>query len=1044
MRGVMRSFAVIGLVVFSAAAEPGMSTGSFSAEFTNGALTGLTDNAGTRFAEGAENAGARLHLLSGDFTASSTNVEQAWSPESGAVEAYSGFKGLEEGTIRTTYTYERGSDDLVIVQRAESPKKGLWGAEWSIEGIPLDMNVIVPGNSGLKLTKATPGSSFIYDYPMMWEAQLVIVEGAGRGFYVWAEDARGIFKRLTVDRNEKGWRLGFITMPFAPFEEQSVCESVRWHLNVYEGDWRVPAKRYREWADKTFRPTALTEQQPMWVRDIRCCVIMAMDEKVLGALPSRLDPKQTLLYVYDWRKAGYDRDYPTYDQPYETFEPFVAGAKALGFRVMLHVNYFGCDPLNPLYEKFEPYQIRSPWGDHQKEWWLWERADPVIKFAYINPAYKPWRDELVTRFSKLCRTYSIDALHLDQTLCIYNDYNGLIDGMSMIDGSVALHRELREALPDVALSGEGLDEVTYRYEAFAQRHAWGLNHADGTYNMSQLRAAHPISSYLLRPYTCIYGYLGYAPPTSGQLYAAWNEAYQHWGVIPTLKPNLDELANPTGFSKQFFDEAGLWQREYVEIDMESAWPDEIAFPFRTASGERVVRTADRRLLWGEREVSRTIADVSRVEGPGSIPGWRAYDDHGVIGLDPALWYPYSSEPRDAGAFHVCALPEGYTLAGVSERDTMAVVRTAQTRASEIRFAAMTGDAVCGSKPFNGEAKEARGELHSDDGALFSGSGDVIYAHPPYGISGTGIAYARYTLKMPANAIRFTAEVAMEQGAVGESKSDGVTYRVSVRAGEYELHAEVHNATIEHRSLELDVTPFAGKETVLELSVDPGPAHNPSFDWARWYEPRIVTGGSVTGEIGFAGLAAWKLALSGASAIELSNDAKTARFTADFPGSVYFLKSAPPVATLPLDVAAAERQVTYLNDAGMELNVPMHACAQPGESTVGGVTRSGLFTHPPDNGRTVVDIPMTVPDTPAEFHSWIGLRDGSKSKGVDFIVQMNGTELARIRCFAGAWQEIVCDLAPCAGKPAVLTLIADSAGDYVCDWAQWGEPRVRPR
>ena len=80
---------------------------------------------------------------------------------------------------------------------------------------------------------------------------------------------------------------------------------------------------------------------------------------------------------------------------------------------------------------------------------------------------------------ELCRHTQADALHLDQTLCIYNDHNGRIDGLSMLQGSIQLHRQLREALPQVALSGEGLNEVTCRYEAFAQRHVWGLDHAQG-------------------------------------------------------------------------------------------------------------------------------------------------------------------------------------------------------------------------------------------------------------------------------------------------------------------------------------------------------------------------------------------------------------------------------------------------------------------------------------------------------------------------------------------------------------------------------------
>ena len=74
--------------------------------------------------------------------------------------------------------------------------------------------------------------------------------------------------------------------------------------------------------------------------------IMGMSIETIEALAERLDPAQTLLYIPGWRRAGYDRDYPTYDEPVDALEPFVTRAHELGYRVMLHVNYFGCDPLN--------------------------------------------------------------------------------------------------------------------------------------------------------------------------------------------------------------------------------------------------------------------------------------------------------------------------------------------------------------------------------------------------------------------------------------------------------------------------------------------------------------------------------------------------------------------------------------------------------------------------------------------------------------------------------------------------------------------------
>jgi len=1029
----MMARGVVGLVAVSVAVAAGgvcggeeIDAGGFQARFEHGALVGLQDTAGNVFVAATEpTKGAAVHHIEGDRWAAS--IQQS--------------AGEPDARVENAYAVDAASGDLVVTQHAESAEKGLWGVEWSIERIPLDMNIVVPAHSGLKLTRTTPGASYTFDYPHAWEAQLVIVEGAGRGFYVWAEDAAGVFKRLTLERRQEGWRLGFITMAYAPFEARSACDSVRWRVNVYEGDWRVPARRYRDWAEQAFGPTQVAEQDPAWVRDIRACVIMGLNIEVLEALPARLDPKQTILYVPSWRKAGYDRDYPTYDAPFETLDPFTTRAHELGFRVMLHVNYFGCDPLNPLYAQFEPYQCRSPWGSHEKDWWLWDRAEPPIKFAYINPAHKPWRDLFVSRMVELCSTCSVDALHLDQTLCIYNDHNGLIDGMSMIDGNVALHRALREALPEVALSGEGLDEVTYRHEAFAQRHAFGINHSEGTFSAAHLKAAHPISSYLLRPYTCMYGYLGCAPPTSGQLYSAWAEVYRHMGVIPTLKPNLAQLSNPTGFSKQFFEEAAFWLDQRVDVDVDAPWPAQVAFPFATATGERVVQTVDRRLLWGDREVSRTISGVAEVRAPGSIPGWHAYDEERIIGLDPGHWYPYSSTPRDLDALHVAALPESFTLDALAVHEDLAFVRTRAASSASIRLAGLIHDAACGSRPFEGQGTEVRGDLGAPDGASFVGTGDALHAHPPFRVAGTGVVYARFALRLPENAVGFISDVAMDDRAVGEDKTDGVTYGVRVQCGEREEHKELHNATSERRPLTMDLAPFAGKEVTLELTVHPGPQRNPSFDWARWYAPRIECDAATVADVTLAGVGPWSLALAGRDVFPLQGDKDGHTLHVPFPGAVYLLPSMPASPMLPLAIASASYRTTFVSDTGVVLDAPPHACAQPGESAVDGVTRAGIFAHPPDHGRTIVDIPMVLPGDPAAFHSFVGIRDRAKSAGVEFVVEANGGTLAREKVLPGAWHEVACDLTPWAGKPVVLSLITDSAGDYICDWAQWGELQI---
>lgn len=1032
----------------------------FTAAFDSGTLSSLSDSGGHSYiGAAAKPVGLTIHRVGADHVAETVGGPSTLDAQGHATRDFTRFSDLPGATATADFDLDKASGDLALSMKCEAQQKAVAGIEWTVGPIPSDMNIIVPGNCGIKMTATSPATSMSFEYPISWEAQLVIIEGKGRGFYIWADDAEGRFKRLNVTLKKDGWWLGFTTWNYAPFDNLDACQSVKWHVNVYEGDWRVPAKRYREWAEKNLRPIRVENQQPSWVKDIRCVVIMGSSIAELEAMTPRLDPKQTLLYVVDWRTPGYDRMYPTYDQVIAEFGPFVKRAHELGYRVMPHANYFGVDPLNPLYEKFAKYQIRDAWGSHDLQWWLWTDADPIIKFAYINPAAREWRQLLIDRMRKVVDTYHIDAVHLDQTLCIYNDNNGLYDGMSMIQGNVALGRELHAALPNLAISGEGLDEVTYRYEAFCQRPSFGVDFVHGTWNKPSLRMAHPISSYLLRPYTIMYGYLGYTSPDNPQLYAAWNENYQHWGVIPTIRPNIAQAQKPTEFWRQLFDEIKLWQQQRVGPDMDGAWPEDVYFPYKTASGDRVVRTSDERILWGGREISRTVTDATEVKLPGTIEGWPCYDRDHIFGLEPAAWYPYFPDARDMAAFHVEHIPDGFRPTRVSMLGDMAMLRTVETDNIVADLAATMSTATTGSAPFEGKPVEMRGALNSDDGSMFTPMGDAIFAHPPWkaqrtnpqtGVveaNGTGISFARWKIWLPAQGkLRFVTEVAMDAGAIGVDKTDGVLYGVTVQKGAKRAHAEVFNATAERKPLELDLAPFAPGEVTLELTVDPGPAKSATFDWARWYRPRVEKSLSLDGEMAVVGPPdkRWTMALSGTEAAAPALVGNKWMVKATFPGTVILLQSLPADVQLPVDLAAMKPLVSIVDYGGRVLTSAQYAGAGPGDGTVAGLTRKGLSTHPPNEGQTIAAYPMVLPAQAAEFHCFVGLQDGSKSKGVLFIVEANGTEIGRQFMLTGAWKGFSADLSPWAGKPVVLSLITDSAGTFEFDWSRWGEPVVRAK
>ena len=625
----------------------------------------------------------------------------------------------------------------------------------------------------------------------------------------------------------------------------------------------------------------------------------------------------------------------------------------------------------------------------------------------------------------------------------------------MLQGNVALHRELRAALPQVALSGEGLDEVTMRYEAFAQRHAYGLDFINGTWDRPHLAMAHPISSYLFLDYTQPYGYLGLTSPDNGQLYAAWRENYKHWGIIPTLRGSGALPAEPSGFLAQVLTEAAAFTQHHLTPDIEGDWPQDVFFSYRgaegttaayrdTGSGTALVVSEGQ----AEREISRTVTGVRELVAPGSISGWHCYDAQRLFGLDPERWYAYSPQGRDLSAFHVAALPEGFTASRVTVTETAVTVDLAPADRALAWVSDLLADAASGSIPDDGPALAQTGPLDSSlDGASFVAQGRNLYAHPPWKLRGSGKAYVTVNVDLPVlqGAIWLRSEAAMDKGAIGPEKTDGVLFSVQVVAqGMEPAAAEVLNATAEPQPLNLDLTAFAGRQVSLTLSVDPGPRRDPTFDWARWYGPRIEADHSSVGVVLLANPPAYAVAMTGTGALTGETEGAFTRFTLPLPGSVILLRQEPTAVNLPLNLARQPLALSFLSESGEVLDKPQYAGGAPAECTVGEVTRPSLSLHPPDHGMTVADYALRLPETPARFHCFTGLRDGSKSQGCGFRVTVNGQTVAYRRMLPGQWEELGADLTTWAGQPVLLSLVTDSEGSFGFDWAAWGEPELIAR
>ena len=486
-----------------------------------------------------------------------------------------------------------------------------------------------------------------------WEAQLAIIQGEQGGFFVRGSDTTFQFKALHYEKNAESFALGFETQNQAPFDALTSAESVIWRLNTYTGDWRVPAKQYRDWMERTFKPWRL-DRMPSWVEDIGLVVTCGLDTKMLDKLAEQADPTKTLLYVVDWRKDDYDVNYPDYTAR-AGFGDFVNVAHRHGFRVMPHTDIVGVSSYHPLYAKFQKFQLRDPW-DGKPAGWLWDEIDNPKRFAYINLSSSEFRKHFVQQLREVREKYRIDAFHLDVSHVVVNDANGLIEGLNSGQGNVLMHKELADAMPGVVFSGASLHEVTFFRDSFAQR---GKLPSEVT--------PHPISSFLFSPYTLPYGHLGLPnPDRQPQLYQEFLDSYESWGVLPTLRIwSVEDLEPDRIGTREILSIAQSWQQFGLKPDFQTDWSTETLFQY-VGTGDEIatLKTTDGGTIFDLPQKGAGYErgfGVTQVKTDQSLPHWHAYNETTLLGLDPRKSYFFSDIPRDLSQVHINALPEGVSV-----------------------------------------------------------------------------------------------------------------------------------------------------------------------------------------------------------------------------------------------------------------------------------------------------------------------------------------------------------------------------------------------
>jgi hypothetical protein len=648
-----------------------------------------------------------------------------------------------------------------------------------------------------------------------------------------------------------------------------------------------------------------------------------------------------------------------------------------------------------------------------------------------------------------------DALHLDFPV-IVSTHEGDIEGMTCARGAEVYLQELQAALPDVALSTEGLNETLLACSFAQLGEPFWVNPTPGM-------RPHPLRSLLFAPYCGLYGHLGLPPQaTSLPAFLTHHDFFDRLGAWPTL--SLDGPLDPANAGTDLV----LREVRYFQQHRLMPAPEEVRFPdelftwrgqdgavsavFDSPPGRRLApRSSPGKPVW------MLLSKINTYGGPGTVAEWRAFDGGRLLGLDPDQRYPIIAGAPDPKVLHLVSSSQPIVLQEVRDSRRRALFRLGGQTAVVADFVQLAGSAAAGILVGSRQEPVSAGAGFATTQAACGGEAlPSILAHPPYqGSALGGVTYGEFPVAVPARGrtlLRFAIGLGdmtdPEQAALDREHplSDGVNFTVFV--DKKQVFRE-HWLRGKWAWREVDLSPYRGKSVIVRLTTGPGPANNAGWDWAAWGQPRVVNLGEAGGEP----LRVQVFSPHGAGLACFGDPDRPGRVAGSHPaegGGVLLdveLPRAQPFGLLyDATPAAGDADLAALPfSTGWTSGGLLHEGSIYGSGTVGPVEVGGgswqvTNGHPPDSGRTALDWCLQLPPEPLRLRLHAQVREGGGP--VAFEVQVNGQPVWTLPMpYPDGWKEGVMDLGPWAGRPILLSLVTDSVGSNNSDWAMWGDVRL---
>lgn len=818
---------------------------------------------------------------------SNSRVEFAEIPGGGRI-TYTGLANDTTAALTQELTVDAKTSDLVIRQSASSASPGLFGIGFSLLNLRPDIEFAVPYFGGQRFGGALGrGQAVGYAWPKFWSAGMVIGEMPGGGsFLVYADDPGLGPKYLKLYNSEAAQGVGLeanAQWPYAERKEVFVCS---WRFNTFAGNWVEPAQRYRDWLATTFQLKPWTERPAAWIKDIALVWMTYLDQSAMREFSRKLDPRNVLILNLGWAK-GFNRNAPHYQPNSAKLAEAVQAAHDLGYRYGVYAAHKLIDRhAHP--DLFAKYDLKLAFDglsqapsaldtlvDQEKNVAQIAKSATGSYLAEIHPGRKAWIEFYSGLMAGFRRDYGIDLFYEDVTGANCGS-SGIVDGLSLHEGTRACDRRIQELLPEVAAAGEYWNEVNV-----AAGQEFGLQNFATWFNRDHLKRlatyAHPLMGAIFNDFC---RYISFRTPIRDVETFHLDQNYlEVMGAMPVWTATPDAA---TAEAHVVLERARLIAGGFKPYYPAAEWGKGVVAWLRDAQGHLVqyVRDGDSTYCWRGVGAGRRLC-YARVKGvtalalpePVTIDGWVAYGKSGPIGLSPEKWYcAFPGRPR-ALPLTITDLPAGVHVAGVRMTPEYGLVELKGTGTGTVRWAPAAALAGRSGVPMNSAdvtaptalvfsfSEPPTAEVHQPlpldrwnivkvANGLVTGPAawksppqawtlgdeklDGYIVEPETGGEGTEVSIDGY-LCLPADR---TLALAVSLGRLGGA-GDGVNFVVRVN-GESIWKQFSRPGQRGWTPVTVPLGAFAGQVVVLSLAVDCGPkGSSTSNDQALWGAPRLV-------------------------------------------------------------------------------------------------------------------------------------------------------------------------------------------------------------